>query len=202
MSIPNINEIRKAILDLIMLQHRSGGDFRLRITKGDFELFHIPGGLFVTILNTLKKDGYIAKFINISDPEDDQLCIGSNLVICDLELSQNFSELYHGIITNNKDYPNNKTKINISKDKGIYINDNLKYAIRRGSKREMLLMSLRGAKTSLKISDMKINNPIKEIREINNNFKTNLEIDNDLIVHIDTGGYRLNYNDLEINFID
>lgn len=102
---------------------------------------------------------------------------------------------------------NNKIEIFISNDYGIYKNQKTKkpsYPIRE-SKRLQLIKLLENNKSSSKIimRDLKYTNQLlsKEIKEINNNFTKLLNLSNDLIIHLPTGGYQLNYDKYNINFI-
>jgi len=92
-----------------------------------------------------------------------------------------------------------KITINIDPNKGIYKPDNLEfcYKIKNPSKRFDLIQQLihkdkvfigvieenTGQKSSL---------IIKEIKDINSNFRKKLYIGYDLIIHINTGGYAIN----------
>ncbi|MCX6792918.1 MAG: hypothetical protein NTY12_02740 [Candidatus Falkowbacteria bacterium] len=93
-----------------------------------------------------------------------------------------------------------KITIYISKDEGIYINKDRKYPIKKG--RFDLIQKLRGEKIVMPRERINYSNPLKEIKKINENFKEGLNLKEDIIIHVSTGGYRLNRNNYEINFID
>ncbi|MFH1392246.1 MAG: hypothetical protein ABIG90_00995 [bacterium] len=99
-------------------------------------------------------------------------------------------------------------EIFIDKENGIYTNNKLKqpnYPIR--GKRSRLLWLLKDnkklgrslIKTLCYPSLSQLN---KEIKEINNNFKSTLNLKDNLIVRVPTGGYKLNRNKYNIKFID
>ncbi len=97
-------------------------------------------------------------------------------------------------------------KIFISKDLGMYREVNgkqLTYLIK--GKRFNLIINLRGGKTYSKeligIQNQDKSLVSKEIRIINKNFQRKLDLTDDLIIHIKTGGYKLNTDKFTINFI-
>ena len=104
---------------------------------------------------------------------------------------------------NNKSH-NYKTKICISEKHGIFLEDNnkLKYPI-KGKKRPKLVRLLKDGRKSANIlvelcEYSGIPDLSKEINNINKIFKKKLHLENDLIIHVETGGYELNNDDHEI----
>jgi len=93
------------------------------------------------------------------------------------------------------------TKIHIvfEDKKGVYRADNiaLAYPVRKGKKRYRLIRYVM-AKDNISIGELSDNLnqdkelTMKEIGDINRLFRKNLEVVEDLIIHIDTGGYSLN----------
>ncbi len=98
-----------------------------------------------------------------------------------------------------------KRKIIIDDKKGIYRDDNpeLNYKIKKDSKRFQIINFLI-AKDKTAISEMEKEvkqEPtliIKEIKKINELFRTQLKVSDDLVIHYPTGGYALNKDEFEI----
>jgi len=100
-----------------------------------------------------------------------------------------------------------KTAISIDPLKGLCRNDGdaLSYPIRKNSKRFKLVKLLFRASQSVDISTIKKgtkhhsgNLVIKEIGEINKLFRKKLEVEDDFIIHNETGGYSLNHEKFAI----
>lgn len=117
-----------------------------------------------------------------------------------IELKNNVSSLQNEL-------KNRKITISVSDSYGIYKNQKTKkpnYSIRE-SKRLNLIKFLKDKSSSSKklIDNFKYTDQLlsKEIKEINDNFKKNLNLKKDLIIHLSTGGYQLNYEMYHIIFI-
>lgn len=106
--------------------------------------------------------------------------------------------------------PTTKIQIFISDNYGIFMNKESKkpnYPIESTSKRLRLIKSLRDSKKNGKIlADTFYNHNFsqlnKELKNININFKSKLKLKDDLIIKIETGGYKLNKDRFNIRFID
>lgn len=99
-----------------------------------------------------------------------------------------------------------KRKLFISSTKGIYLEDSDKaYQIENPSKRLEIIKTLKQRPATAKVLSFQTNRKekmiIQEIIKINNVFKKELSIINDLITHNNTSGYALNEEDFEIKFI-
>jgi hypothetical protein len=99
-----------------------------------------------------------------------------------------------------------KRTIIISADDGIYCNKESKkpnYAI-KGKKRTKLINALKGGKvTGSFLADhlgQDLQTISKEVGKINELFRKNLQLQNDLIVRVETGGYKLNREKFDIQF--
>lgn len=92
-----------------------------------------------------------------------------------------------------------KISITIDKKKGIYKSENIEncYKIKSSSKRFSLIEKLLH-KDNVSINELEENTAqtasliMKEIKDINTNFRKKLSVGYDLITHINTGGYELN----------
>ncbi|MCK5475442.1 MAG: hypothetical protein KAI71_02580 [Candidatus Pacebacteria bacterium] len=103
----------------------------------------------------------------------------------------------------------NKINIIISNNKGIYRKNKdseLSYPMKTASKRKKIIHNLKdNKKNGNLLAEILYNKNLsqlsKEIKEINENFKNKLKLKEDLIINLDTGGYKLNdkYN---IKFVD
>lgn len=98
-----------------------------------------------------------------------------------------------------------KLTIAFNLNKGIYREDKkeLSYPIKDTSKRFVIIKHVsRKNKVSIKELEKATNQKstliIKEISEINSNFKKELSVNDDLIIRIDTGGYSLNREKFDI----
>ncbi len=102
-----------------------------------------------------------------------------------------------------------KIEVFISVEKGIYKNKNvnLNYPIQNRSKRFKLIKDLKDGKKDGKIlADTLYKGSLselsKEIKEINKNFENKLKLKNKLIINLETGGYKLNDHNYNIEFIE
>lgn len=98
-----------------------------------------------------------------------------------------------------------KFKLSFSGEKGIYDGSKFSYPIK--GKRAKLIMLLKdgkkdGALLVKTLGAKNISFISKEIAEINKNFKSKFKQSKDLIIHIETGGYRLNADNYSIEFMD
>lgn len=98
-----------------------------------------------------------------------------------------------------------KLPIAFNLNRGIYREDKheMHYPIKDTSKRFIIIKHIsRKDKTPVseleKATGQKSTVIIKEIREINSNFKKELSVNDDLIIRIDTGGYSLNRDKFDI----
>ncbi len=101
-----------------------------------------------------------------------------------------------------------KIRIFISQEEGIYRNEKkskLNYPIR--GKRARLISSLKETKKDGKLlsglyTENNFSQLSKEIDQINTTFRKKIRVKNNLIVHIKTGGYKLNRENYEIKFVN
>ncbi len=99
-----------------------------------------------------------------------------------------------------------KKQIFISDESGIYTQNGskkLSYPI-SGKRAQLVRLLKNGRKSGPKLAedlDQSIQVVSKEIENINETFKGKLEVDSDLITPIDTGGYHLNQERYEIEFV-
>lgn len=176
--------------------------------------------------DTLKRDGFsynqsvnllkdmIQGINKLEDIEDSDGRRGIFIIVINSELKN----YLHSLKYSEQDYfdeigefhtvvsmPIIKTPIMIDNKKGIYRIDNpeLVYKIKIPSKRFNLILLLT-KKEKLFISEIaeKVEQSeslsIKEIGKINQNFKESLNVNNDFIVHLNTGGYSLNRDNFQI----
>ena len=99
-------------------------------------------------------------------------------------------------------------KIQINRERGVFRYDEegqiKDYPILEGSKRKNLIVELynndaRGASDlcrTLSYNDAPL--LCREINEVNKRFREGLEVENDLIVHLPAGGYKLNWDMFDI----
>ena len=100
-----------------------------------------------------------------------------------------------------------KIEISISQEEGIYRSEKkrkLSYSVR--GKRFRLIFSLKdgrkdGSLLAGLFTEKNLSQLSKEIGQINETFKNKLKVKTKLIVHIKTGGYKLNKDDYEIKFV-
>jgi len=177
----------------IILDMKTGRDFRYR---NDFDLKHIK---ILKILENLQDN----KIISINNINFETHCITIEI--------NNKEKLKELVIDKNLEIAQKKDnliKIYISELYGIYKNKSEKfngYRIRSDSQRFKIILKLNKPKMGAKELGEIINNSStsflsKEIKEINENFKHNLDLDSDLIIHFPGGGYGLNYDKYEIIF--
>ena len=123
----------------------------------------------------------------------------------------------HGFFSSDKKYLtiiNNqiiasKKEIIISEEKGIYLNgdDKKKYNILRTSKRFMMIKYLfenemvTSKDLLIFVKDNDLSNLKHTINTINRLCLEKIELKNNIIVSLDTGGYKLNRDDYNIKFI-
>jgi len=162
-----------------------------------FDNFLLKNYNFLETLLCLENNGKIK--INGLDPKK-----GVNITSCILSKEKE-STPTSGLIGAKKTKNYGKIDILVDNEKGIYRNEKLCYPIRIKSARFRIIKQLNEKRSPTSISEIKLLTGqkeqliSKEIREINRLVRKNLKVKNKFIVHIDTGGYKL--NDKKYNII-
>ena len=187
----------------------------ISINKGETVSIGEDGSyLFIHTLVALEKQGLL-KIIKISIISDDEsLQKRSDDYKIKIIISQNLisrlkSEEKNNLIKLPKKEKPIKKKVFISRINGIYCNETSKkpnYPI-KGKKRLKIIYNLKDGRKDANILCNIIcyttkQSLSKEIKQINNNFQNKLKLKNNLIVHIQTGGYNLNKEKYDIKIKD
>lgn len=167
----------------------------------------ITAGEAITALNNYDKEIDFFKLFNEDDYHID-LLNGEYPSIYEVRLPKDFDKKYRKLRNyyDNNSKDNLKILITISNEEGIYKNNELKPNYPAKGKRMKLIFRLKTGKISgnelakdFYKNDFSILS--KEIKSINKNFTSKLNLEYDLILHLDTSGYALNKNNYRIDFV-
>lgn len=203
------------IIDLLLAKNQLKTDILMptSIYPTDLIITGISVSETIEILKKLEISNYIK--INSRATGEWPVCIINHNTNQELLFTINEEELIHfrnalldKYINNTTNKSDDRVKITISRDFGIYRDDDktFNYPI-RGQQRIRLIRCLwnegqQSIKLSIIAKQLAMNEPLvkKEINLINKLFGNKLDLDKDLIVHIPTGGYKLNNEKYNIIF--